>query len=361
MRKLKVSEIWISAFLLAVVLAGCRDPDKNAGAGGNPGDPLTPPTVSSVTPPDASPGACPNTSLITATFSKAMNPATINTSTFTLTGPSAASVSGQVTYNSSTNIATFTPSGRLATNTLYPATITTISPDASGNKPAANKVWTFTTSSSPCPPPPGAIALGASCSFGILGATPSVTSVGPTNVTGDVGISPAASITGFPPGTLTGTKHMADPVANTAQSDLTTAYNNAAGAAGGAVLTADIGGQTLAPGVYRTTSAQPTLGITGNLTLSGNGVYIFQIVSSLTTAAGPGKSQVILIGGATPHDVFWQVGSSATLGTNSIFAGTIMAQASITLGTGATLNGRALARTGAVSLDSNPVNVPPCP
>src|SRR5713226_1863419 len=270
MRKLKVSEIWISAFLLAVVLAGCRDPDKNAGAGGNPGDPLTPPTVSSVTPPDASPGACPNTSLITATFSKAMNPATINTSTFTLTGPSAASVSGQVTYNSSTNIATFTPSGSLATNTLYTATITTGSADTFGNKLAANKVWTFTTSSSPCPPPPGAIALGASCSFGILGATPSVTSVGPTNVTGDVGISPAASITGFPPGTLTGTKHMADPVANTAQSDLTTAYNNAAGAAGGAVLTADIGGQTLAPGVYRTTSAQPTLGITGNLTLSGN-------------------------------------------------------------------------------------------
>jgi hypothetical protein len=149
----------------------------------------------------------------------------------------------------------------------------------------------------------------------------------------------------------------------TAQGDLTTAFNNAAGAAGGTVLTADIGGQTLPPGVYRTTSAQPSLGITGNLTLDGQGnpnaVWIFQIVSTVTTAAG--NSQVILIGGAQSRYVFWQVGSSATLGTNTVFTGTIMAQASITLTTGATLNGRALARTGAVTLDTNTVVVPPCP
>ena len=186
----------------------------------------------------------------------------------------------------------------------------------------------------PCAPPAGALALGASCSFGILGATPVVSSIGPTIVTGDIGIWPALSVTGFPPGTLTGMEHLGDPVAMTAQGNLTTAYNNAAGAAGGAVLTADIGGQTLAPGVYKTTSAQPTLGITGNLTLSGNGIYIFQIVSSLTTAAGPGKSKVILAGGAVSHDVFWQVGSSATLGSGSIFQGTILAQASITVGNG---------------------------
>jgi hypothetical protein len=148
----------------------------------------------------------------------------------------------------------------------------------------------------------------------------------------------------------------------TAQGDLTTAYNYAAAAPGGAVLTADIGGETLAPGVYKTTSAQPSLGITGNLTLDGGGdsnaVWIFQIVSSLTTAAT--NSQVILTNGATAQNVFWQVGSSATLGTTTTFAGSIMAQASVTLGTGATLNGRALARTGAVTLLSNPVNVPPC-
>jgi hypothetical protein len=360
MHKLMVSKIWILAFLLAVVMAGCGDSDKNAGTG-NPADPLTPPTVASSTPPDASIGACPNNGLITATFTKAMNPATIISpaTTFTLTGPpNATSVSGQVTYNASTNIATFTPSGSLATNTLYTATVTTGAADTFGNSLAANKVTSFTTSSSACSPPAGAIALGASCSFGILAATPAVTNVGPTNVSGDVGIWPALAITGFPPGTLTGTQHAGDPVAMTAQGDLTTAYNNAAGAAGGAALTADIGGQTLAPGVYKATT---TLGITGDLTLAGKGTYIFQVGSALTTAAGPGKSRVILIGGAVPHDVFWELGSSGTLGTGSTFAGTIMAQASISLGTGATLNGRALARTGAVTLDSNPVIVPPCP
>jgi hypothetical protein len=146
----------------------------------------------------------------------------------------------------------------------------------------------------------------------------------------------------------------------TAQGDLTTAYNNAAGKAGGAALVADIGGLTLTPGVYKQSTS---LGITGNLTLDGggdaNGFWIFQIGSTLITAAG--NSHIILINGANARNVYWQVGSSATLGTNTIFQGTIMAQASITATTGATLNGRALARTGAVTLDSNPVNVPPCP
>jgi hypothetical protein len=359
MRKLAVSKIWMPVVLMALGVVGCGDPDKNANLG-NPGDPLTPPTVTSVTPLDGSTAVCPNTAFVTATFSKAMNPATINTTTFTVAS-SGASVSGQVTYNAASKIATFTPTGGLASSTTYTATITTGAADTFGNSLAANFVWTFTTSL-PCPQV-GALPLGAACSFGILGATPSVTNVGPTNVTGDIGIWPAASIVGFPPGTLTGTTHLGDAVAMTAQGDLTTAYNAAAAAPGGAVLIADIGGQTLAPGVYRTTSAQPTLGITGILTLDGkgdpNGVWIIQIVSSLTTAAG--NSQINLINGASSHNVFWQVGSSATLGTNTIFAGTIMAQASITITTGATLNGRALARTGAVTLDSNPVNVPACP
>jgi hypothetical protein len=358
MRIVEMSKIIVSAFLLAVALTGCGD-EKNAAAG-NPTDPLTPPTVSSSTPLDASPSVCSSTAIVSATFSKAMNPATINGSTFTLTGPNAASIPGQAGYNTSTNIATFTPSATLSPSTTYTATITTGAKDTYGNSLAANKQWMFTTSAT-CPPPPAAFVLGAACSFGILGATPVVSNIGATNVTGDVGIWPALSVTGFPPGTLTGVMHPGDPVAQTAQGNLTTAYNNAAGAAGGAVLTADIGGLTLTPGVYKTTSAQPSLGITGNLTLSGNGIYIFQIVSSLTTAAGPGNSQVNLTGGALSHDVFWQVGSSATLGTGSTFAGTIMANASITVGNGAILNGRALAENGAVTLDTNQVNVPACP
>ena len=287
-----------------------------------------------------------------------MKVSTINTTTFTLTGPGTTPVAGTVSYVVSSDVATFTPSSPLALNTLYTATITTGAQDLAGDPLASNYVWTFTTSATACSSP---VPLGTACSFGILGATPAVTSSGPSNVTGDVGIWPAASIVGFPPATLTGTEHLGDAVAQTAQGDLTTAYNYAAAAAGGAILTADIGGQTLAPGVYKTTSAQPSLGITGNLTLAGNasGVWIFQIVSTLTTAVN--NSQVILSGGATSHNVFWQVGSSATLGGGTTFEGTIMAQASITMGTLATLDGRALARTGAVTMLSNSVVVPSCP
>ena len=345
-------------FLLLIIATSCSDSDKN---GGNSN--LTPPTVTLVTPANGDVGVCPNVVIISPTFSKAMNPATINTTTFTLAGPGGTSVPGSVAYAAATNVATFTPTSSLALNTMYTATITTGAADTFGNPLAAQITWSFTTAVVPCAPPPGPVNIGTACSFGILSATPAVTSIGPTIINGgDVGIWPAASVTGFPPATLTGTLHLGDAVAMTAQGDLTTAYNSAAGAAGGAVLPADIGGLTLAPGVYKTTSAQPSLGITGNLTLAGNAtdIWIFQVVSSLTTAAG--NSQVIMAGGAQSKNVFWQVGSSATLGTNTTFAGNTMAHASITLNTGATLNGRALAQTGAVTLDSNPVNVPTtCP
>ena len=362
MRKLKASKVWIPAFLLAVVMAGCSDPDKVATSG-----PLTTPIVVSVTPTNGATLLCPNVAIITATFSKAMNPATINTTTFTLTGPGG-SVAGTVSLDSTGLIATFTPTNALAVTTTYTATITTGAADTFGIHLAANSVSTFTTSG-PCvlPPPSG---LGTACSFGILGATPVVSSIGPTHVTGDIGISPALSITGFPPGTLTGAEFMgATSLAGTAQNDLTTAFNNAMNAGGGPsvgiALKPDIGNSTLPPGIY---IAPTTLGITGILTLDGstnpNGVWVFQVGSALTTAAGgvgTPASRVLLIGGAQAHNVFWVLGSSGTLGTNSVFVGTIMAKASITLGTNATLNGRALAENGAVTLDSNPVTIPPCP
>ena len=321
-----------------------------------------PPTVISVAPPNGSSGICPS-SLVVATFSEAMNPDTINTTTFTLAA-SGTPVAGTVTYVVSSYVATFTPTNPLALDTLYTATITTGAQDLNGDPLASNYVWTFTTSTTPCQ---ATVPLGTACSFGILGGSTVTSTTTPgTNVSGDVGVWPGTAITGFPPGTLSngGTFHAGDAVAQTAQGDLTTAYNFAAAAPGGAVLPADIGGETLAPGVYKTTSAQPSLGITGDLTLAAgtngaNGVWIFQIVSTLVTAAG--NSDVILTGGALPGNVFWQVGSSATLGTTTTFQGIIMAQASVTLDTGATLDGSALARTGAVTLDDNKVNVPPCP
>lgn len=202
------------------------------------------------------------------------------------------------------------------------------------------------------------VPLGTAGNFAALAGS-TVTNTGPTVVTGgDVGVSPGSAVTGFPPGTVTGgVIHAADSVAATAQSDLTNAYVNAAGRPTANTLTGDIGGQAFLPGVYRATT---TLGITGTVTLNGNGnpnsVFIFQVGSALTTAAG--NSIVLLTNGATASNVFWQVGSSATLGTNTIFAGTILAQASVTLTTGAVLNGRALARTGAVTFDSNAVTNP---
>jgi len=156
---------------------------------------------------------------------------------------------------------------------------------------------------------------------------------------------------------VSGTIHANDATAATAKTDLTTAYNDAAGRTVGVIsLSGDLTGLTLAPGLYKSTSS---LGITGALTLTGlgdaNAVFIIQMASTLITGTG---SQVILTGGAQAKNIIWQVGTSATLGTNSIFKGTIMADQSITLNTGAKMTGRALARVGAVTLDTNSVVTP---
>ena len=196
--------------------------------------------------------------------------------------------------------------------------------------------------------------LGTAASFTVLGGS-TVTNVGPTIVTGDLGVSPGTAIIGFPPGAVSGTIHANDAVAVQAQADATVAYNNLAGQACNTNLTGqDLGGLTLTPGVYCfDTSAQ----LTGALTLDGlgdpNGIFIFQIGSTLTTASA---ASVLLINGASSCNVFWQVGSSATLGTTTAFVGSILANASITLDTGANLSGRALAQTGAVTMDTNTIS-----
>ena len=198
------------------------------------------------------------------------------------------------------------------------------------------------------------VPLGSTVTFGVLGAA-TVTSTGGTMIYGDLGLSPGTAVTGSPG--VTGRLHVSDPAAALAQSDLTQAYNDAAGRTTGSVTVAgNLGGQTLGPGLYTSTSS---LAISsGDLTLAGdaNAVWIFQIGSTLTTTT---SRQVILSGGAQSANVFWQVGSSATIGVSSVFKGTILAAQSIIMDTGATLEGRALARAAAVTLDANTITVPP--
>ncbi|MEY2441083.1 MAG: hypothetical protein QOJ46_509 [bacterium] len=194
-------------------------------------------------------------------------------------------------------------------------------------------------------------------SFAVLGGS-TVTNTGPTVVNGDLGVSPGGSIVGFPPGIVNGSVHAVDAVANQAQADLTVAYDDAAGRGPAALLPADIGGLFLTAGVYRRASA---LGLTGNATFDAQGdpdaVFVVQVGTALTTASNSG---VVLVGGAQACNIFWQIGSSATLGTDTAFMGVILSRQSITLNTRASVEGRTLARGGAVTLDTNTVNRGSC-
>ncbi|WIX82799.1 ice-binding family protein [Amycolatopsis carbonis] len=201
------------------------------------------------------------------------------------------------------------------------------------------------------------VGLGTAEPYSVLGGQ-TVTNTGPGTLSGDLGVSPGTAITGFPPGTAAGATHAADAAAAQAQSDLVIAYEDAAGRAPTASVADDLVGQTLTGGVYNSTGP---LSLSGTLTLDGQGdpntVWIFQVASTLITASA---SDVNLVNGAQACHVYWQVGSSATLGTTSNFVGTIMALTSITVTTGTVVAGRALARNGQVSLDDNTFTTPDC-
>jgi hypothetical protein len=193
--------------------------------------------------------------------------------------------------------------------------------------------------------------LGSAATYGILAGS-TVTCVTGGTINADVGVSPGSTTTGFPPCVITGATHLADATAATAQNDLTTAYNYLAGRPCSTVVTpADVGGRTLPPGIYCTASS---MAVTGTVTLDGGGnanaVWVFQMGSTLTTGT---NANIALTGGAQAKNVWWQVGSSATLGTGTTFRGNIVALTSITLVDNATMLGRALARNGAVSLGTN--------
>jgi Ice-binding-like len=257
-------------------------------------------------------------------------------------------------------------SGRL-TLTALPASaqnVLDIQSVSLNNSTGANVILITSGLGTPCTSSTQAgLNLGTAANFVVL-AGASVTSTGNTEATGNLGVWAGTSVAGFQgivpggPGIVHGHIHAGDATAQTAQGDLTTAYNDAAGRtlAPVDVANADLGGRTLAPGLYKSTG---TLALTGTVTLDAQGdinaVWIFQVASSLNTATG---SQVILSGGAKASNVFWQVGSSATLGTTTVFKGTIMANQSISLANGARLEGRALASIASVTMDSNTMTIP---
>ncbi|HVR79786.1 MAG TPA: ice-binding family protein [Acidimicrobiia bacterium] len=202
------------------------------------------------------------------------------------------------------------------------------------------------------------VGLGTAGNFAVLAGT-TITNTGPTTITGDVGLHPGNSVTGFDSVTLNGEQHLADAVALQAKNDLVTAYDQAAASLPVTTVGTELGGQTLTAGAYN--SADGTFGITGTLTLNAEGdpnaVFVFKMASTLTTASA---SVVNVINGANACNVFWQVGSSATLGTGTVFRGNILALTSITLTTGASIEGRALARNGAVTMDTNTITQAAC-
>ncbi len=306
--------------------------------------------------------------LITATFSMPMDALTITAATFTVK-QGTTSIAGTVSYSGSA--ATFTPTLPLLTNTTYTATVTTGAKNVAGTPIAVNYVWNFSTA---------IIASVTGVDLKTVGRFGIIAGVGVSNNAGfseihnmDVGISPGvrSSITGFPPAIIVnGAIYASDDIAPPgvpamliqAKQDLTDAYLFAEGAVSPAPATVagDLGGQTLAPGIYKSTS---TLMIqSGNLTLDAKGdvnaVWIFQIAAGFTTVGGAGGS-IILSGGAQAKNVFWQTGSSATIGDFTAFKGTILALTSITMNSGATAQGRMLARNGSVVLTSTNIITKP--
>jgi methionine-rich copper-binding protein CopC len=329
----------------------------------------TPPTVTSTNPANNASGVAINAG-IAGTFSEAMSPSSLTTTTFTLQQGTTA-VQGSVSYNGTT--ATFAPTGNLTASTIYTATISTGAKDLAGNPLAANFIWSFTTGATAAKGP-APVSLGMAGNFAIL-AKSGIDTVPTSAVTGDIGVSPAAAtfITGFgltadssnvfaTSPQVTGKVYAANYAVptpsnlTTAVSDMETAFTDAAGrptpdftdlGAG------DISGLTLVPGLYKWGTG---LSINTDITLAGgpNDVWIFQVSKDITQANGV---KIILTGGALPKNIFWQSAGVVSLGTTAHFEGVILSQTAITLDTGASINGRLLSQT-AVTLKSSTVTQP---
>jgi hypothetical protein len=362
--KLNTNSSRAGATVVMLLLSAC-----GTSGGGNSTNPPGTPTVTSNTPLNGA-TSVPLNGSVSATFSEAMDPATLTTGTFTLTsGALAVPVAGTVIYANSQ--ASFWPSAHLAGNGSYTATITTAATSAFGDALAVKHEWTFTTGDSVTPGLP--VNLGTAGGFAIL-AKSGISTVPASAITGNIGVSPAAAtyITGFSliadstnvfstSPQVTGKVYAADYAVptpsnlTTAVGDMELAFTDAAGRAPGVTElgAGNIGGMTLAPGVYKWGTG---LLIPTNVTLNGleTDVWIFQIAQDLTVTSG---TKVLLAGGALPKNVFWQVAGLVDLGTTAHLEGIVLSQTAITLGTGASVNGRLLAQT-AVNIDAATVVEP---
>jgi len=305
--------------------------------------------------------------VVSLTFSKAMDATTITALTFTLKQGST-SVAGVVAYSGTT--ATFTPTNNLSASTAYTATVTTGAKDLAGSAIAANKVWSFTTAAGTSGL--AIVNLGTAGDYVVL-AKSAITNISTSAITGDLGLSPAATsyVTGFSlinatgyatSAQVTGKIYAADMAVptpinlTTAVNDMITAYNDAAGRPSpdfSELGTGNIGGKTLTPGLYKWTN---TVTIPSDVTISGSStdVWIFQVAGDFTMS---NAVNITLTGGALAKNIFWQVAGTATLGTTSHFEGVILSKTAVTIQTGASFHGRALAQT-AVVMDGNAVTKP---
>jgi hypothetical protein len=341
----------IIAILLFVFMVSCKKDNSS----------VTRPTVTTTGPENSATGVARNNTVV-LTFSEAMDPSTINSSTFTLT-QGTTPIAGTVTYSGTTAI--FTPTNSLAAATTYTSTLTTGAKNLAGISLSENKVWSFTTGGSTASL--AVVGLGTSINYVILAKT-AINNSPTSSVTGDLGLSPAATsyITGFAltnatgyatSSQVTGSIYAADMVSptpinlTTAVSDMITAYNDAAGRPSpdfSELGTGNIGGKTLSSGLYKWTS---TVTIPSDVTIKGSAtdVWIFQISGNLNMSS---SVNINLTGGALAKNIFWQVAGQATFGTTSHFEGVLLSMTGITFQTGASMNGRALAQT-AVVLDGN--------
>lgn len=357
-----IKQLTIIAALLPILLVGCKD--QSTGANDNTDS--DPPTVQT-TSPSNNEGEVERNKVIEITFNEAMDPATINTSTFAVEQGTDA-ITGSVAYSGTT--ATFTAVNVLNALTDYKVTVTTGAKSADGIALATNEVWSFTTGGST--EPLTVVDLGTAGNYVVLAK--SAVNNNPTSAfTGDLGLSPAAETfyTGFSQTASTGhstsdqvtgqmfAADMADPTPSnltTAVNDMTTAYNDAAGRLTPdfvELYTGEIGGKTLTPGLYKWSN---TVLISSDVTISGSAddVWIFQVGENLTMSSA---INITLSGGAQAKNIFWQVAGEVTIGTTSHFEGIILSMTGITLNTGATLNGRILAQTAAI-FDANTVVQP---